>query len=81
MTVTNTVVERVAAKEGCDPLELPPLWESIDTEALEQCLNSAETPIEIQFRYCRYSITVRVDEAVTVTIADDEESVERNSSP
>lgn len=81
MNITTCIVERVAEKEGCEPKALPPLWDSIDAEAVEQCIDSTEAPIEVRFRYCWYSITVRADDGITITISDGEESEERVLSP
>ena len=48
------VVHQVAQKERCDVLELPPLYESVDPDALA-ALAGSQT---IQFTYSGYEITV-----------------------
>lgn len=51
-TPTHAVVSAVADHEGCDPVELPPLFESIDTEALDLLFGRpGAAPDRVAFRY------------------------------
>lgn len=56
-SVVVTIVERVADEKGVDPIELPPLDQQIDTDALESLCTSSETET-IVFAYCGYTIEV-----------------------
>lgn len=63
------IVERIAEREGIDPIELhPPLYESVDTDALESLTDSStDERLQITFSYQGY--LVRVDGAGTVQIS------------
>ena len=59
------IVEAIAEAEGVDVVDLPPLGETLDTDALET-LVSAERDVTITFEYAGYR--VGVDSRGTVTI-------------
>ncbi|WP_339102838.1 HalOD1 output domain-containing protein [Haloterrigena salinisoli] len=48
------IVTRVSEMEGTDPLDLPPLYDSIDPEALDRLADSSD----IRFEYAGYSIAI-----------------------
>lgn len=48
------ILRKVSEKEGCDELDLPPLYETIDPSVL----NTLATAAKIQFNYIGYEITV-----------------------
>ncbi len=48
------IVDRVAKMEEQDPLDLPPLYDSVDPDALDRLSESSK----IQFEYIGYKITV-----------------------
>jgi len=50
-------LERIAAREGCDVLELPPLYDTIDPEALTSLLES-DTDLMVCFEYCGYRVLI-----------------------
>lgn len=57
--VVSEIIERIAEIEGSDPLDLtPPLAESIDPDALEKLVGSADETVEIKFAYYGYTVTV-----------------------
>ena len=63
------VVERVAALEGVDPTELPPLYESIDVEALERLVEAAEgagSSLRVEFSYYGHEVSITGEGAVRV---------------
>jgi hypothetical protein len=52
------VVERVAAREGVDPVEVtPPLSDVVDPEALDR-LSGADSGALVVFSYCGYVVTI-----------------------
>lgn len=51
------VLSAVAHREKRDILELPPLYDTIDTDALANLVDSMKDG-EVRFRYCGYSISV-----------------------
>ena len=59
------IVESIAEAEGVDAVDLPPLGETLDTDALET-LVSSERDVTITFEYAGY--WVGVDSRGTVTI-------------
>lgn len=74
MGITDDILDRVAEAEECDPLELPPLYHSIDADALERCVASADSPVTLRFRYYDYTVTVRGEEGMTVEIKGSDDS-------
>ena len=65
MEIINSVAERVARREGTSPTELRPLYEVIDTDALERVFDSAEEGnVVVEFRYSGYVVTVSGDRSV-----------------
>ncbi|WP_049923207.1 HalOD1 output domain-containing protein [Halopiger djelfimassiliensis] len=63
-----TALARIAAHEGCDRTTLPPLYDSIDPEALAALLES-NADVTVRFEYEDYRVVIGPDE-VTVTDAD-----------
>lgn len=67
MNVTESVVQEVASLEGVDPHELPPLYETVDPEALNQTLESlSHGEGYFKFTYTDYEVNVDGDGTVTV---------------
>ncbi|MBX0325122.1 hypothetical protein EGH21_19005 [Halomicroarcula sp. F13] len=61
------VVQAVADAENTDPSDLPtPLFETIDTEALDQIFDSPQDNRTIHFEYLEYEITVTAGGDVSV---------------
>jgi len=67
-SVITVVSERIAAREGCDVLALPPLYDAIDPEALASLLESG-TDVTVCFEYCGYRVVVE-SEPLEVTVLD-----------
>lgn len=57
------IVTAVAEREGTDPEILPPLFEAVDTEAVESLLQRED--VRVSFTYCGYRVTVTSDEELT----------------
>jgi hypothetical protein len=55
---TIAVVEAVAAAEGCDPLDLPSLYDVVDTDAVDELVSDPDRPIKIAFDYAGHSVSV-----------------------
>lgn len=67
MNVPVAVVEEVASHEGEAPTDLPSLYDSIDTDALNSIVESmADEAGSIQFPYAGYVVTVDSDGLVSV---------------
>ncbi|EMA29347.1 HalOD1 output domain-containing protein [Halobiforma nitratireducens] len=66
-----STLERIAAREGCDPTDFPPLYETVDPEAVAAVLESpADTTV--RFEYGGYRIMVGSDPH-SVTVIDGEQ--------
>ena len=69
--VAGRIVESVADSSDSDPLELPPLYERIDPDALEAFVAGTEDGL-VEFRYAGHAVTVdsrgevQVDDRIAV---------------
>jgi hypothetical protein len=78
-TPTEAITEAVAAAEGVDPTRLPPLYESIETDAVNRLFDHSgeESPPTkaLCFVYSGWNVFVRSDGTIIVgDPADDSES-------
>ncbi|WP_080508297.1 HalOD1 output domain-containing protein [Haloparvum sedimenti] len=64
-TACERVTRRVAEETDVDALDLPPLFDAVDPDALNALVASMETG-EITFAYAGRSVTVTADGAVRV---------------
>lgn len=64
-SVTEQVVQQVASAMNHDPLELPPLYESIDPDGLEQLVDTMADG-EVSFTYVGHQVTVSNDGTVDI---------------
>lgn len=58
---SEAVVERIANREGVDPLELSPLYEAIDPDALDSLTTpggESGSRLQIEFSYHGYELRV-----------------------
>ena len=58
---SEAVVERIAKCEGVEPTELPPLYETVDPDALNSLVSHArggKATLRLRFRYFSYEVTV-----------------------
>ncbi|WP_239641822.1 HalOD1 output domain-containing protein [Haloterrigena salina] len=60
-SIAIEIVDRVAEMEEQDPLDLPPLYDTVDPDALDRLAESSK----IQLEYIRYNIAV---DSGTITI-------------
>lgn len=63
-SATVKVLEAVASRDGRDVAVLPPLYDTIDPEALDRIVESGA--VSVEFTYCGYEVVVE-GESVTVT--------------
>ncbi|WP_277554354.1 HalOD1 output domain-containing protein [Halobaculum limi] len=71
--VSQRVVERVAAAEDVDPVELDArLQDAIDTEALDALIARGSSAPTVKFVFCDYRIVVDGGEPVTVAVDSEE---------
>lgn len=70
-TLTETIVIAVADATGVDPLDLDPLYDSIDPDAIDRAFESTgegapATTDQLAFDYAGCEVTVRADRSVVV---------------
>jgi hypothetical protein len=71
--VTTSVVLAVADAAGIDPIDLPPIYDIVDPDALDGLFGAAggrRLDGEVSFRYYGYLVTVRSDGGLTVEPTD-----------
>jgi len=68
-SLSVVVAERLAATKGCDPEALPPLYQSVDPDALERLVVAGEEsgPTRVSFSHAGCQVSVDTDGVVTVT--------------
>ena len=75
-SLTFEIVQAIATEYGIDPLEMRPLQEHVDIEALDQLIQSASTArhIMISFQYEEHVVQVSGDGTVDVSSSTAPES-------
>ncbi|NHN40531.1 hypothetical protein G9C85_02615 [Halorubellus sp. JP-L1] len=70
LSVTMRVLQSVSAQTGVETLELPPLYDSVDPEALDAIVDDLDEGV-IQFQYAGQKVIVQNDGTVSISeIAD-----------
>lgn len=71
-SITVEIIQTVAEQTGRDPMDLPPLHNYIDPDALNSLFESTRTVErnsgEIEFAYDEYLITVSFDETRAIAV-------------
>lgn len=63
----ETIVREVAAVEGVDPIELPPIADAVDPDALAVLLSAgAGEDVTVEFEYCGHCVVASSDGGVVV---------------
>ncbi|OIB57844.1 HalOD1 output domain-containing protein [Natrialba sp. SSL1] len=60
-TASLAVIEAVSTATDCDPTELPPLYDTIDPDALDALFSdqtATDVRPEISFTYDQYEVTI-----------------------
>lgn len=70
--VCSQILSRIAELENTDIVDLPPLYDAVDPDALEAIFSETESGElrvgEISFPYAGYEVTVHFDGGPVVTI-------------
>lgn len=64
------VLEAVGAASNTPVVELPPLNDAVDPEALDVLFSTPRTLDRAQFRYAGYLVTVHADRTIAVSPAE-----------
>lgn len=67
---SHAVIEAVAEQRGCDVRDLPPLYDSIDTDALDRLFAdpAATTSRVLRFSYDGSTVELQSDGQLTVSV-------------
>jgi hypothetical protein len=69
------ILERIAKREGVTPVDMhPPLYESVDMDALHSLLASGNATLSVSFVYRGYTISVSGTGDVQITEPTSDES-------
>lgn len=60
------VAEEVAEAKGVDVLDLDPLFETINSDALDALLANADRDVEVTFEYEGYAVRIRGDGQISL---------------
>jgi hypothetical protein len=63
--VSMQVVDQIASQLACDPLEIDPLADSIDPEALDNIV-ATSTKTQVSFEHAGFTVDVSSDDEGTV---------------
>lgn len=66
----DRILSEVADAEDCGKLDLPPLFEAVDPDALEK-LAAHDAPFRLTFTYCGYEVTFENPGGIEVTEAEE----------
>lgn len=66
-TVSHKIVSEIAQAEGVDPLDLNPLYEVIDSDALDSLFRSPPCSASVKFEYSGYEVRVEGPEEIEIT--------------
>lgn len=64
------VYTAVAETRGCSPLDIPPLAETIDPDALDALLTGDNSTDAVAFEYCGYEVQVTPGEVRVAAVED-----------
>ncbi len=69
--LTATITAALAETADVDPLELPPLYDSIDADALDRlCRTNGSTTVTVRFTHAGHVVQVDSDGSVTIRSGD-----------
>ena len=71
---TFAVLEAVSSATGTDELELPPLYDVVDPDALDALFDGADPSpsdaLSVSFSYAGFDVEIESGPAITVTLED-----------
>lgn len=70
-SMSIAVIEAVEAATGTDALDLPPLLDVIDPDALDALVRSTDQSLRVEFEYSGRTVVVGGDGRISVTGSDE----------
>lgn len=71
-SATEAVVSLVAQEKDCAPLELDPLYDAVDPEALDSiCTATPDSSLRLSFEYAGYTVLVDASGIVQLVPVED----------
>lgn len=72
-TVSARVIDALADAAGTDPMDVPPLYGTVDPDALDRLVASlgdtaGTSPATIEFTHADHRVTITLDGNVTITL-------------
>lgn len=64
-TVSERVIQKISTASGTDALELPPLYDAIEPDALDTLVEGMADG-EVSFTYAGYDVTVASDATISL---------------
>lgn len=61
MDVVHSIVSDIAERKDTTCVDLPPLYESVDPDVLENVVSSSDDSVAIEFEYCDCTVRVEAD--------------------
>lgn len=71
--ISHRIIRAIADAEEVPRSDLPPLWDSVDIEALQAFLQSSSGSAKAEFRYLDRRIKLRADGALTISEPNSEQ--------
>lgn len=66
-----TIIEAVAAATDRTPTDLPPLQDTLDTDALDTLLNGQSSSATVSFRYADIAVSVHGNGSIAIRLDGD----------
>ena len=67
-SLSSRVAERIAEREGIDPVELtPPLYEVLDVEQVARLVTKSNTDVRVEFTYLGYRVAIEDQGELVIT--------------
>lgn len=80
-SINEAIITKIADLEDVDPLELPPLYEAVNTDALTRLVTSfatgpSDSGGEIAFSYYGYRVSIRADGSIELVSERNVDSID-----
>ncbi|MFC6864396.1 HalOD1 output domain-containing protein [Halomicroarcula sp. GCM10025817] len=67
-SLSSRIAERIAEREGIDPVELsPPLYEVLDVEQVARLVTKSNADVRVEFTYLGYRVAIEDPNELVIT--------------